>query len=282
MDHFDPATERFRVAEALAPTRDEAYWDFSWRAGPVLAFALHDGHRLRESLRPHMAIAPDQRRREEDPLTGLLLEAGDVRVRLRHSRFEVDLNRPRHKAMSPDPADTWGLPVWHPTLLEAEMEQSRAVHDRFYAMAGELVQRTVKRWGCALVLDLHSYNHRRDGIAAEPAAQCGNPDLDLGATTLDRGRWGGLLERFTAVLREHPMGGRRLDIRENIRYPTGGHFPEWLYATFGGPVCTITCEYKKVFMDEWSGLADIGKVQDLALALARAVDAVRPELAAQR
>ena len=76
------------------------------------------------------------------------------------------------------------------------------------------------------------------------------------------------------------LQGRTPDVRNNVRYDGGGHFPEWLYSTYGDAVCAISLEYKKVFMDEWSGQADIGALYDMRDGLRAAVAAARPELSA--
>ena len=82
------------------------------------------------------------------------------------------------------------------------------------------------------------------------------------------------------MLRRHPVRGALPDVRCNIRFPTGGHFPEWVYAHWGDKVCTISPEYKKIFMDEWTGKADIPALYALRDGLEHAVDAVRPEFLA--
>ncbi|QDH70969.1 N-formylglutamate amidohydrolase [Marilutibacter alkalisoli] len=283
MDDKAPATSSFfGLDERLVLQRPSADWDLVLDEGPVVATAIHDGHLMRPSLIPHLAIDEDQRRREEDPMTGVLVSVGDVRLCVRASRFQVDLNRPRERALSTNPEDTWGIRVWKGPLPEQELALSLALHDRFYAMVTELVEHLIARWGCVLVLDIHSYNHRRAGADAQPAMAGGNPDIDVGATTLDRSRWGAVVEYMIEVLGEHPAGGRRLDVRENVRYPDGGHFPEWLYATYGDRVCAITLEYKKIYMDEWEGHADIEVIEDLRKGLQAAVDGVRPEFTACR
>jgi len=252
-------------------------WDLAVADGPVIATAIHDGHALRPSLRARVALDDDARWREEDPLTSLLTQVGDTRLRVRQSRFEVDLNRPRNEAVYTGPEACWGLDVWTQPFDDAEREISLALHDRFYDMIGELIDRTVARWGSALLIDIHSYNHRRDGPDAAPASQDANPDIELGITTLDPERWGETARRFANVLRRHPVRGALPDVRCNVRFPTGGHFPEWVYAHWGTRVCTISPEYKKIFMDEWSGQADISALYALRDGLSHAVDAVRPE-----
>ena len=75
------------------------------------------------------------------------------------------------------------------------------------------------------------------------------------------------------------MRGKALQIGENVRYPDGGNFPEWLFETYGKRTCVITLEYKKIFMDEWTGTLDIGAAQDLRTGLMHALAVARTELA---
>ncbi len=270
-------TNWFETRSTLVPSARERDWDITVADGPVVATAIHDGHALRPSLRPLLALDDDIRLREEDPLTGLLTGVGDVRIRVPASRFEVDLNRPREAAVYARPEDCWGLRVWHAPLPADEVTRSLARWDRFYAMVAELIDRLLERWETLLLIDLHSYNHRREGADAAPAPQDGNPDIELGLTTVAPGRWTGVAGRFAQVLRQTPVCGRSPDVRANVRFPTGGHFPEWVYARWGSRVCTISPEYKKIFMDEWTGRVDIGALQALHDGLRAAVDAIRPE-----
>ena len=275
MTNDDTFDER---ADPAAP-RD---WDVVCGDGPVIATAIHDGHAIRPSLQPLLALDDDVRRREEDPLTGLFTSVGDVRIRVHTSRFEMDLNRPRDQALYARPEDCWGLCVWREPLPEAERERSLAAWDRYYAMIRALLDERLARWGCVLLIDLHSYNHRRDGRDVAPADPAGNPDIELGFTTFDQARWGGVAERFAQVLRAPRADDTRPDVRANVRFPTGGHFPEWVYANWGERVCTISPEYKKTFMDEWTGQADIAALEALRDNLQAAVDAVRPDFLACR
>lgn len=272
----------FRTGSIPVPTVATAEWNVSVADGPVVATAIHDGHAMRPALRRLSALSAAERMREEDPLTGLLTTVGDVRVQVPTSRFEVDLNRPREGAVYARPEDAWGLDLWRAPLPADEMERSLAAWDRFYAMVTELIERLLERWQAVLLVDLHSYNHRRDGPGARPADAGGNPDIELGVTTADPERWGEATRRFGDVLRSHPVAGREPDVRENVRFPTGGHFPEWVYARWGGRVCTISPEYKKTFMDEWTGEASIASLYALQGGLQAAVDAVRPHFEARR
>lgn len=282
MDDSKVYGDWFDTRTRLVTARHVPEWDLVVGHGPVIATAVHDGHRMRPALVPHLAVDRGGRRRDEDPMTGLFTEVGDVRLRVRTSRFEVDLNRPRGLALSTDPDDTWGIRFWKGPLPQQELDRSLAIHDRFRAMFSELMERMIDQWGCVLVLDIHSYNHRRDGAHAAPADPQGNPDIDLGLTTLDPDRWGAVAGRFTRELGRHPVRGREPDVRANVRYPTGGDFPEWVHSTWGPAACTLSIEYKKVYMDEWTGQVDLEAIEDLRDGLQAAVDAVRPEFLACR
>lgn len=257
---------------------DNAHWQLLLGEGPVLTTAIHDGHSMRPALRRHLALAAHERMREEDPLTGLLAATGDSQLRLRTSRFEVDMNRPRERAFPRTPEDAWGLQVWRELPPEHEIEASLALHDRFYRMIEQVVELQVAAYGVVVVIDIHSYNHRRDGADRAPADPKLNPDIDVGLTELDRHRFRPLTDALMLGLREVPLGDGPPDVRANVRYPDGGYFPKWLHARFGGDVCAVTLEYKKVFMDEWSATADVVALESLRSGLAHALDLVREQL----
>ncbi len=255
-------------------------WDIVAQPGPVLIAAVHAGHTIRRSLQPWLEIGEVERLREEDPLTDFFLPAGDTIVRANQSRFEFDLNRPPEKAVTTDPEDTWGLRIWNPALPEAEKELSLALHRQFYDRIAQRVEAMIAEHGRILVLDVHSYNHRREGRDAEPDDPRSSPDIDLGATTLNKDIYGGLLDRFGEALRSRPVTGRTPEVGTNVRWDDGGHFPEWLQAEYGDAACVMTLEYKKIFMDEWGHTADILALQDLREGFLAAVDEAREWLAA--
>ena len=280
------ATIGTAIDKSFDATADAAWqrlhepWKLSVGTGPVVATAIHAGHDVRPALERYMAVSAQDRRREEDPLTGFFTCVGDSAVTAFRSRFEFDLNRQRDAAIATDPAAAWGLRIWKklppPTLLD----QSLWLYDAFYAAIAALIDHLTRTHQHILVLDLHSYNHRRDGRHAATAPEDGNPDVNIGTGTMqDRSRWSKLVDRFGNTLRESQVNGRTLDVRENIRF-RGGHFPAWLHARYPQQVCTLSIECKKIFMDEWTAEANIAALDDLRLALLRATAAVRPLLSA--
>jgi N-formylglutamate deformylase len=256
-------------------------WSFDIGDGPVVATAIHSGHQVRPDLEEWLAISEADRLREEDPLTGMWTSVGDSFIQVFRSRFEVDLNRPRETAITRNDGETWGLEIWRETPPEHVVERSLDEYDRFYRELRSFFDTLTADWHSVLVLDLHSYNHRRAGPDAPAENLVGNPEINIGTGTMDRDRWASLVDCFTAALRNQPFDGRPLDVRENVKFK-GRHFPEWLHRTYPEQVCVLSLEFKKFFMDEWRGTADIAALEELRVALQNATDATRPELARTR
>lgn len=241
--------------------------------GPLVATAIHDGHALREELQPWIGLSEEQRRREEDPLTGRWTQCADNRIIVHRSRFEVDLNRPRCSAVYTKPEDAWGLAVWRQPLSAAVIQRSLAQYDGFYNMLDSLLSRLVAVHGRVVVFDLHSYNHRRGGPAAAAAAACENPDINVGTGTLDRERWAPVVDALIAQLRTVRLGERQLDVRENVRF-RGGAMAAWIHQRYPATVGALAIEVKKIFMNEWTGRHHPASVRVIHHALAAAGVAV--------
>lgn len=241
--------------------------------GPVIAIALHDGHAVRPGLEQLFGLSDAERLREEDPYTAAMAPERLPRIEVLRSRFEVDLNRPRFRAVYQGPRDAWGLGVWRGGLPDAEDRVSRYVYDAFYALAFDELSRVAEKHGRFVVLDVHSYNHRRDGADAAPADGAVNPEVNLGTGRIvDRVRWAPVIDAFTSSLEDAGF-----DIRENVKF-SGGHFAQWIAETFPEQGCALAIEFKKTYMDEWSGVADDSAIELRRAALDAAASAVRTAL----
>ena len=248
------------------------------RGGPVIATAIHDGHAVRAEIMGLFALDEATRLREEDPYTGRLAAVAPTHLIALRSRFEVDLNRPREQAVYRVAADSWGLEVWREACTDELVEASLVAYDAFYSLLEEILRERVRSHGRFVVLDVHSYNHRRDGAGAEgdPAL---NPEINVGTGTLDRARWGGLVDRFCADLSACQVRGHRLDVRENVKFQ-GGALSAWVHRTFPDTGCALAVEFKKTFMDEWTGRLDADHLDELGRALAATLPGLRESLAA--
>jgi N-formylglutamate deformylase len=249
-------------------------------AGQLVTTAIHAGHELRPALTELTALDHDERLREEDPYTDQLLGDHGVRVHVHQSRFEVDLNRARDEAVYQHPDDSWGLTVWRHELPAEEVDRSQRLHDEFYTALAHELDRVASN-GPFLVLDIHSYNHRRDGPHRPPAPPSANPEVNVGTGALDRRRWGHVVDAFIGGLRTQVVGGGQLDVRENVRF-RGGHLSRWVADNYPDTGCTLALEFKKLFMDEWTGECDTEHVAQLRHALCGVIPSVLDTLGGPR
>jgi N-formylglutamate deformylase len=252
-------------------------WTVTEGEGPIVAAAIHAGHALRPEIRRRMRLGDAERLREEDPFTAAWTEIASTRVVVHRSRFEVDLNRPRDGAVYVDPEQAWGLDVWRSPLPRAVIERSLELHERFYTMLGALLEEKRRRYGRFVVYDIHSYNHRRDGPDGPAADAACNPEVNLGTGTMDRVRWSALVDRFIAELGGITIDGVALDVRENVRF-RGGYLSRFVHDRFPESGCALAIEFKKTFMDEWTGEPDEPRIERLRQALAATVPGVLREL----
>ncbi len=252
-------------------------WQIQVGDGPLVAAAIHDGDDVRTELHEHIAISPDDRLREQDPHTGTWTSVAPTRIVAHRSRFEVDLNRPREKAVYQTPEDAWGLRVWKNSLDPQVLERSLNAYDEFYADVYHTLERLVLRHGRVVVFDLHTYNHRRNGPNGEHADPKANPEVNIGTGTMDRQRWAPIVERCMNELGACDFHGRKLDVRENVKFK-GGNFSRWIHEKFPTTVCSIAIEFKKFFMDEWTGEHDSDQVHSIEYILREAALGVFEEL----
>lgn len=242
---------------------------------PLIAVALHSGHQVDADVRSDMCLSEQERAREEDPYTDFLADLPVSKAIVHLSRFQVDLNRTPGKAIYRRPEDAWGLKVWR-AAPDAVMEpRFMDSYTRFYEEMGRLIRQTIQVFGRFLVLDLHSYNYRRDDpFQAAPAAAA--PEINLG-TVHNPDKWRPLITNVKRYLQHHRIMGHPADVRENVIFK-GGAFSAWVAENFGdyGPVLSL--EFKKTFMDEWTGVVDVPHLMALKAMLETALPFLEYEL----
>jgi N-formylglutamate amidohydrolase len=215
--------------------------------GPIVATAIHAGHDVRDDVAVLMALDERTRRREEDPFTDGWTSIAPNRVLVHRSRFEVDLNRPPEDAVCFVPEDCWDLQVWRDEIPAAVVDESLRIYQRFYDDLHSLLEGVIDRCGHFVLFDLHSYNHRRLECPADPE---GNPEVNVGTGSVDRNRWGHVIDHFIEGMRSEG-----LDARENVRF-RGGHMAGWTNRLFAEHGCALAIDVKKFFMDERTGELD--------------------------
>jgi hypothetical protein len=219
-----------------------------------VGLAVHAGHEFRSDLRSVLAIDDQTRLREEDPYTDQIAALCGTHIVTFRSRFEVDLNRKPNEAICVQPEDCWNLRVWKEDdgLTQTMYRRSLVEHAAFYEMLGPLLSEIEKREGRFLVLDCHSYNHRRAGPDQPAAEQERNPEINVGTGSMNRAHWAPLVDQFIGNLQEADYLGRHLDVRENVNF-RGRHLARFVHTHFPRSGCCLAIEVKKIFMDEWTG-----------------------------
>lgn len=244
---------------------------------PLVAVALHDGHYVRPEVERLLAISSDDRQREEDPFTAAWTDLAETRLIVLRSRFELDLNRPRDRAIYLKPEDAWGLQVWQEPPPPDLIRRTLAEYDAFYTTVDRICRQLQQQYGHFVIYDLHSYNHCRQGTDVPPALDFNNPEINLGTGTLNREYWQPVIDRFIYDMRQFDFLGRHLDVRENVKFQ-GGHFAEWVHQHFPRSACVLSVEVKKFFMNELTHQPDITTMSAIHQALRASVSGVLEEL----
>ncbi len=234
----------------------ERWWTCRRGPGPIIATAIHDGHDLRGEVAAAMKLGDSDRLREEDPFTGQAIVDVPTNIIVHRSRFEFDLNRGVDGAVYETPEQSWGLEVWNGAPDKALVEESLAIHAAYYRMLGRLLDDIASGHDRFVVIDVHSYNHRRDGPGSAPTDPAKAPDINIGTFSMPREAWAFLLDPLIEAMRGFDFNGRHLDVRENIAFQGKGEQTRFIHERFPGRGCAIALEFKKFFMDEWSGEPD--------------------------
>lgn len=245
--------------------------------GPLLATAVHAGHEIRGELLPLIALDESERVREEDPYTDYWVKVIPTWLVPTRSRFEVDLNRPREEAIYQTPEMAWGLHLWKQSPTKNMMYRSLLEYDAFYKELGDILDRLAENYQHIVIFDLHSYNFRRQGAHEPPADEKTNPEVNIGTGTVDRDVYGNLVDRLIDDLRSFDFLGRHLDVRENVKFE-GRQLAHWIHQRYPGRACVIAIEFKKFFMDEWTGVGDVEKIDAIRAALKSTLPGIVEEL----
>lgn len=264
---LNPDTSR-HANEGLAAQAGDPLWSVERGFSPLVGTAIHEGHHVRRGLESRFALSHDERRREEDPFTEYFIRDLPNRVVFHRSRFEIDLNRARGQAVYLTPEQAWGLDVWKDGLPRSDLDASLAIHDAYYAMLEEMLAGMEAMHGGFVLLDVHSYNHRRGGAEAEPTDPDKAPVVNIGTFSMDRARWAPLVDGFIEALAASRIDGVKLDVRENVAFEGRGEQTRFVHERFPRTGCAIAIEFKKVFMDEWSGEPFPDTLEQLRSALA--------------
>lgn len=226
---------------------------------PFWAVAPHDGHQISPPLAPYLLLDDEQRLREEDPYTACMAELPVNQLFVGTSRFQLDINRAIDGAVYLRPDQAWGLQVWKEKLPEHILQQLYQEHEQIYTQIDQWIQETIDTHGFFVVFDVHSYNAKRES-RDEVIDAAANPQVNLG-THYNKPLWRPLIEEFIKSVSKQQLLESPIDIRENVKFK-GGNLAQHLTKKFGDYGCVLSVEFRKDFMDEWTGLPYMPAIQE--------------------
>lgn len=237
-------------------------------SAPYIATAIHAGSKVRDELRPLMAVSTAGRYFEEDPETDTMIRGAASAVWGLDARSEYDLNRPPVDALPLTPGQFWGTKVYARQPTAAMKRTSLAKYDEFYAFMAGWVETTLEKFGVGLVYDVHSYNISRQvkkGVASPPV-------FNLGTAGIDRHRWAASVENWLDRLKKVEIPGVRTNVAENLVFSGKGELCRRL-TRWDPRILVLPTEVSKSYMDERTGRVDRAAVNALREGLGRAMQA---------
>lgn len=224
---------------------------FSFRVpSQTLGLALHAGSRVRSGLLGVIGVTAKERSREEDLFTDHFVQDFPLAITGRDSRFEYDLNWEEEQCIYPFGRDKWGLRVWKRPLTEEETRETLVKYREFHQLLDLIVAYIIRRYGSALLYDIHSFRYQREGPTRwweDP-----KPEINLGTSYIDRDYFAPQVEAFIQGASGIRLEGHRLRVGENKVFP-GGYLTRKYGASHPREVLVLAVEYKKIFMDEIKG-----------------------------
>lgn len=224
---------------------------------PFWAFAIHDGQQIDPFIDPYINLNESERLREEDPFTAVMAELPMNQFIVGSSRFQLDLNRKIEDSVYLRPDQAWGLQVWKDSLPENIVTELYLDHKNIYQEIEEQIQETFDQYGYFVVYDIHSYNAKRNGSEEEVDTEI-NPQINLGTAYVDP-KWQPLIDQLMGFISKDSLYDGPIDIRENIKFK-GGYLSQLINKKFGAYGCVLSIEFRKDFMDEWTGAPDLPRV----------------------
>ncbi|MDA3868260.1 MAG: flavohemoglobin expression-modulating QEGLA motif protein [Salinivirgaceae bacterium] len=234
---------------------------------PYCCTSIHDGNRIRASLKPKMALNDYERWYEEDPHTADFIVSMPVTIVANDSRFEYDLNRNSETCIY---EEAWGKKVWKRELTSKERAVSLQKHADYYTILHALVSKIEELFGGCLVFDIHSYNYMRWEREV--------PLFNIGTENVDMKKYGAVVENWQKQLNAVQLTDVVTVAAINDVFFGRGYNLEYVHTHFKHSLVLAT-EVKKVFCNEATGDAFPKVIRSLQLQLKKAILSTAEEFA---
>ena len=215
--------------------------------------AMHCGNVVRQEILDIMEVSKDDRFREEDPFTDYFIQDLPIQIYVCDSRFEYDVNRERYRAVYQTPDMAWGLNVLKRPLKRDELNRSLEKYDEFHNFMDIVTNYLLKKNKYALLLDIHAYNYQREKRLSW--FEDSKPVINIGTGAVNRQIFGDVINDFINRLKKIKILSHEIYVGENVLFK-GGYLSRRLLKKHYNNLLFIAIEFKKFFMDEWSGELD--------------------------
>jgi len=215
-----------------------------------LGVALHNGSRVRPELLEALEVGQEERFREEDPYTDYFVNDFPLQLIARDSRFEYDLNWEIEKCIYPAVEKKWGFQVWNRPLNHSEVETTYLKYREFHTLLDLLIGYIIENQGSVVLFDIHSYCYQRE-VRTDWWVDM-KPEINLGTMYINRAYFSPLIDLFMVGVSGITLDGHTLRVAENEVFP-GGYLTRKYAKSHIQQVLVLAIEYKKIFMDEWTG-----------------------------
>lgn len=208
---------------------------------PAIFTAIHTGHNLKEQFEKKILLDSDDRKYEEDPYTGDMLESFPIVLQGLDSRYQYDLNRKTEECIY---SEAWGKKIWNIPLTQKETQLNKALHQSYYNVLDALMSVIEELYPRCIIYDIHSYNYKR--IEAD------TPLFNIGSYFIDHNLFMPVLKNLEKRLKqlEFPNVTNRVAFDEI--FMGRGYQALFIKKNHPKSLC-IPLEIKKVYMDENTG-----------------------------
>jgi N-formylglutamate amidohydrolase len=215
-----------------------------------IGLAVHAGHLVRPGIQEVLAVTPGDRLREEDPHTEMFITAFPIQIIARDSRYEYDVNWEVEKAIYGADGKKWGFQVWKRELTASERRESLDKFHEIHALIEMVTEFILKQHQMSMIFDMHSFCYQRE--KRQNWFRDDKPDINLGTQAVRRDQFSVLIDKLLEMLAATNINGHSLRVAENEIFP-GGYLSRKYSRMYPDRVLVLSLEYKKLFMDEWTG-----------------------------
>jgi hypothetical protein len=140
--------------------------------------------------------------------------------------------------------------IWNQPLSPHEKAPALLKHQEFHDLIDIMIRTLLRKYRYALIYDMHTYCYQREGRIKWYEDQ--NPEINIGTGAVNGKVFEESIRSFMRDLSGIKIGSHPVRVAENQVF-LGGYLSRRLSKTWQDKVLVLAIEFKKIFMDEWTG-----------------------------